>query len=333
MHEPLSLAARDRVAAGRDRVARGFPRAVVGFSDHSIGPEMALASVALGAASSSGTIPTRATAGPDISCSMDPAELRFLIDRSREIWIALNNPKARTAPEEDVYRFARASVVADADLPEGHVITEADIWARRPGSGEIAGYDFDQGAGYAARCRLCIGVPRPTGNTLRLTSNKYKVIRRGERGFSRAMIAAGYRVAGLCPNEELPRHLEDVDDAFLREMLEHAAYIDRDLAEDRDRLLSEDGPGWRVAVIDHVRRTLVKRQAYSSFPLAMMRLGYPFLKKSHDEVASAWRSGVFTASQAGLVELPRPLMAELRTYGNCAGAPGATGVFPSRRAP
>ena len=34
--------------------------------------------------------------------------------------------------------------MADRDLPLDHVITEADIWARRPGSGEIAGYDFDK---------------------------------------------------------------------------------------------------------------------------------------------------------------------------------------------
>ena len=60
------------------------------------------------------------------------------------IWIAANNPKQRSAPEEDVYRFARGSVVADKDLPAGHVIGEADIWARRPGSGEIAAYDFDK---------------------------------------------------------------------------------------------------------------------------------------------------------------------------------------------
>jgi N-acetylneuraminate synthase len=75
---------------------------------------------------------------------MDPAELRHIIDRSREIHTALHNPKQRTSAEEDVYRFARASVVADRDLPAGHLITEADIWARRPGSGEIAGYDFDK---------------------------------------------------------------------------------------------------------------------------------------------------------------------------------------------
>ena len=125
-----------------------FPNAVVGFSDHSIGPEMALASVALGACIlERHYTDTRYRKGPDISCSMDPSELRHLIDRSREIHTALHNPKQRTEAEEDVYRFARASVVADADLPAGHVITEADIWARRPGSGAIAGYEFDKVVG------------------------------------------------------------------------------------------------------------------------------------------------------------------------------------------
>ncbi len=127
---------------------QAFPRAVVGFSDHSIGPEMALASVALGACIlERHYTDSRYRTGPDIINSMDPAELRFLIDRSREIHTALMNPKRRTEAEEPVYRFARASVVADRDLPLGHVITEADIWARRPGSGEIAGYDFDKVVG------------------------------------------------------------------------------------------------------------------------------------------------------------------------------------------
>ncbi len=136
-----------------------FPRAVIGFSDHSIGPEMALASVALGACIlERHYTDTRYRRGPDIINSMDPAELRFLIDRSREIHTALHNPKQRTAAEEPVYRFARASVVADRDLAEGHVIAEADIWARRPGSGEIAGYEFDKVVGL----RLTRAVTRNT---------------------------------------------------------------------------------------------------------------------------------------------------------------------------
>jgi N-acetylneuraminate synthase len=140
-------------------LAAAFPKAVVGFSDHSIGPEMALAAVALGAAILERHFTdSRYRIGPDITCSMDPAELRFLIDRSREIHTALHNPKERTAAEEPVYRFARASVVADRDLPEGHRIAEADIWARRPGSGEIAGFDFDLVVGH----RLTRAVRRNT---------------------------------------------------------------------------------------------------------------------------------------------------------------------------
>ncbi|SFS20013.1 N-acetylneuraminate synthase family protein [Yoonia litorea] len=130
---------------GVTELQSAFPNAVVGFSDHSIGPEMALASVALGASILERHFTdTRYRKGPDVSCSMDPSELRHIIERSKEIWIAARNPKARSSAEEDVYRFARASIVADKDLPAGHVIGEADIWARRPGNGPIAGYEFDQ---------------------------------------------------------------------------------------------------------------------------------------------------------------------------------------------
>ena len=130
---------------GITELRHAFPRAVIGFSDHSIGPEMALSAVALGACILERHFTdTRYRKGPDISCSMDPAELKFLIDRSREIHTALNNPKVRTAPEEDVYRFARGSMVADRDLPAGHVVTPSDIWARRPGSGEISVQHFDR---------------------------------------------------------------------------------------------------------------------------------------------------------------------------------------------
>lgn len=123
---------------------KNFPKAEVGFSDHSIGPYMALASVALGASIIERHFTdTRFRKGPDISCSMDPAELKFLIDRSFEIFISTNNEKQRSKPEEDVYKFARSSVVADKDLNKGQKITENDIWARRPGNGEIPGYEFD----------------------------------------------------------------------------------------------------------------------------------------------------------------------------------------------
>lgn len=117
-----------------------FPDIPIGFSDHSIGPSMAIAALGLGACIIERHFTdTRFRLGPDISCSMDPAELRFLIDRSQEIFIALHNPKIRTKEEDDVYAFARSSIVADKDLKKGTIISKDDIWARRPGDGEISG--------------------------------------------------------------------------------------------------------------------------------------------------------------------------------------------------
>ena len=129
---------------GIRELKEAFPKALVGFSDHSIGPNIALASVALGACIIERHFTdTRYRIGPDITCSMDPAELRLLVDRSVEIHKALMSTKQRTEPEEEVYKFARASVVADIDMPAGHTITEKDIWVRRPGSGEIPGYKYN----------------------------------------------------------------------------------------------------------------------------------------------------------------------------------------------
>ena len=41
-----------------------------------------------------------------------------------------------------MYAFARGSVVADKNLIKGQVISEDDIWTRRPGTGEIPANEF-----------------------------------------------------------------------------------------------------------------------------------------------------------------------------------------------
>ena len=129
---------------GIQELRDAFPNAVIGFSDHSIGPYMSLASVALGASIIERHFTdTRYRIGPDISCSMDPSELKLIIDRSQEIFIARNNPKRRSIEEESVYKFARSSIVADRNLKRGEIITSNDIWARRPGNGEIPADKFD----------------------------------------------------------------------------------------------------------------------------------------------------------------------------------------------
>ena len=120
-----------------------FPKAEIGFSDHSVGPEMALASVAMGA-----TIiekhftDTKTRQGPDISCSMDPNELKYIIERSRDISAARERKKFVAETEKEVYKFARSSIVADVDITKGTLLTKENIWARRPGNGEIPGYEY-----------------------------------------------------------------------------------------------------------------------------------------------------------------------------------------------
>ena len=122
-----------------------FPNIPIGFSDHSIGPEMALGAIALGSCIIERHFTDdRYHKGPDIICSMDASELKFLIDRGNEIHLAINNPKIRTIPEEPVYKFARSSVVADRELKKGTILDNKDIWVRRPGTGPIAAYDYNK---------------------------------------------------------------------------------------------------------------------------------------------------------------------------------------------
>lgn len=140
---------------GISELQQAFPSAIVGFSDHSIGPAMALASLGLGASIVERHFTDdRHRSGPDIVCSMDPAELRFLVDRSKEIGVAMRNPKRRTSPEESVYAFARGSIVADREIRKGQIIRESDIWARRPGDGDISVSDFYKVVGKRARVDL-----------------------------------------------------------------------------------------------------------------------------------------------------------------------------------
>ena len=74
---------------------------------------------------------------------MEIVKLKLIKNRSQEIFTASKNPKKRSIEEESVYKFARGSIVADRNLKKGTVITQKDIWARRPGNGQIPAKEFD----------------------------------------------------------------------------------------------------------------------------------------------------------------------------------------------
>lgn len=116
------------------RLALGDP---VGMSDHSPGMAVTLAAVARGAAIIEKHLTLdRTLPGPDHAASVEPAELAELVRQLRLVESALGDGvKIPAACERDTLAVARRSLVAARDLPAGHVLTVADVVAKRPGDG------------------------------------------------------------------------------------------------------------------------------------------------------------------------------------------------------
>ncbi|HKW59007.1 MAG TPA: N-acetylneuraminate synthase [Candidatus Dormibacteraeota bacterium] len=109
----------------------------VGFSDHTEGFGVALAAVALGAAVIEKHFTTdRGLPGPDHAASLEPAELRAMIEGIRVVESALGDGVKQPLPEEaETAKVARKSVVAGADIAEGAVITREMLTLKRPATG------------------------------------------------------------------------------------------------------------------------------------------------------------------------------------------------------
>lgn len=150
---------------------------------------------------------------------------------------------------------------------------------------------------------------------LKLTSNKYKVIRRGERQHSAALLSAGFRLQGVYDRAEFLGMLKTQDDAFLRKMLIYSAFHDERVSAERDRLLATpDGPGWRAEAWAFIETAQNHGQFYSQFPFATAHLlSYPLLKKSGDRPITFWREAFVAGVQAGDIPVPdEPFWSEIR---------------------
>jgi N,N'-diacetyllegionaminate synthase len=109
----------------------------VGYSDHTQGIEIPVAATALGAClvEKHFTI-DRNMEGPDHKASLEPAELKAMVQAIRHIEQALGNGIKQPSPSEMKNReIARKSLVAATDLPPGHIISISDIAIKRPGNG------------------------------------------------------------------------------------------------------------------------------------------------------------------------------------------------------
>lgn len=133
------------------KIKKAFPDAVVGLSNHSQGPWAALGAVALGASVLERHFTSdRAWQGEDIPVSMDPAELKTVIEGSRAIWEARGEHKGPVPEEKSTIDFAFASVVTIAPLAAGEKFTMKNLWVKRPGTGILAGH-FSKILGRRAR--------------------------------------------------------------------------------------------------------------------------------------------------------------------------------------
>jgi len=109
----------------------------VGYSDHTLGIEISLAAVALGASVIEKHFTLdRTLPGPDHKASLEPAELKSLVDGIRNIGEALGDGIKRLMSSEIGNRdVARKSIVARVPISVGQVLSEENLTTKRPGTG------------------------------------------------------------------------------------------------------------------------------------------------------------------------------------------------------
>lgn len=109
----------------------------VGYSDHTKGIEVPIAAVALGAEVIEKHFTLdRTLPGPDHKASLEPNELKAMVDAIRNIEQALGDGhKHVSASEEKNMAIARKSIVAAKDIKRGELLTEENLTTKRPGSG------------------------------------------------------------------------------------------------------------------------------------------------------------------------------------------------------
>lgn len=124
----------------------------VGYSDHTLGIEVAIAAVALGAKVIEKHFTLdRNMSGPDHKASLEPDELTRMVAGIRSIERALGDGnKVITQNELQNRDVARKSIVASRDIQVGEVFTENNMTAKRPGTG-ISPMEWDEIVGTKAK--------------------------------------------------------------------------------------------------------------------------------------------------------------------------------------
>ena len=111
--------------------------APVGYSDHTEGIVVPIAAVALGATIIEKHFTLDKTMeGPDHIASIDPYELKEMVDAIRDVETALGDGIKKVRPSElENRKLARKSIVAKKDIHAGELFSEDNITTKRPGTG------------------------------------------------------------------------------------------------------------------------------------------------------------------------------------------------------
>lgn len=109
----------------------------VGYSDHTMGLEVPVAAVALGAEIIEKHFTLdRNMEGPDHKASLEPAELKSMVLQIRNIEAALGNGiKCPNKSESENAKVVQKSILAKCPIKKGEVLTEDNLVAKRAGSG------------------------------------------------------------------------------------------------------------------------------------------------------------------------------------------------------
>ena len=117
-------------------LARALPGAVIGLSDHSEGPALASAAVALGACVIEKHLTlARADGGPDAAFSVEPHEMAEIVKNARAAWEASRPLSFERSDSERLNQNYRRSLYVIADVRKGEAFTRANIRSIRPGGG------------------------------------------------------------------------------------------------------------------------------------------------------------------------------------------------------
>lgn len=124
----------------------------VGYSDHTLGIEVSIAAVALGATVIEKHFTLdRNLPGPDHLASLEPDELKSMVSQIRNIEMALGDGVKRAMPSElENISLVRRSVVANCSIRKGEIFSELNLAAKRSRTG-ISPMDWDRIIGSQAR--------------------------------------------------------------------------------------------------------------------------------------------------------------------------------------